>query len=58
MQWQKDQITELQNINKNLIEKNSQIEILQSEFNASNEKIKKLEQRIQLIEKETGQKKK
>jgi cell division protein FtsB len=57
-EWQKDQITELQNINKNLTEKNSQIEMLQSELNNYNEKIKKLEYRIELTAKKTSKKKK
>ena len=42
--WQKDQITELELINKNLTDKNDEIESLKLELNKAKEKISTLEQ--------------
>jgi hypothetical protein len=43
-EWQKDQITELELINKNLTERNTEIESLKLELNKTKEKILILEQ--------------
>ncbi|ADY28777.1 hypothetical protein [Cellulophaga lytica] len=43
-EWQKDQITELELINKNLTERNAEIESLKLELNKTKEQILKLEQ--------------
>jgi hypothetical protein len=43
-EWQKDQITELELINKNLTERNAEIESLKLELNKTKEKIIILEQ--------------
>lgn len=43
-EWQKDQITELELINKNLTERNAEIESLKLELNKTKEKILMLEQ--------------
>ncbi len=56
--WQKEQIKELQNINSNLNERNSQIESLKLELFKSKEQIMLLEKRIKLYEKKVEPKKK
>ncbi len=43
-EWQKDQITELELINKNLTERNAEIESLKLELEKANKKILSLEQ--------------
>lgn len=56
--WQKDQIIELQNVNKNLTKRSTQIESLKLELSKSNEKIMALEKQIELSETQVKQKKK